>query len=202
MQQRARPVPSRGVVSTAALLVALTGVLGLACASPPGDARPLKSQALHAAAHGRLEEALRDLRLAIRFAPEDAEAHFLLGALLLRHERPVGAATALERAVEIDPRDPRSLTAYGLVLKILGSYDDARAALLHSLTLRPDDAPTLAALAEVHRLDGQPRKCAARYRDMLALLEAQDSRSRRAEIALDAARQRALACEVDERRGA
>lgn len=187
---------------TAAALLALAGALGVACASPPDDAAPLKSQALQAAAQGRHEDALRDLRLAAHFAPDDAEAHFLIGALLLRHDRPVRAAMALERALKIDPRDPRSLTAYGLVLKILGSYDDARAALLRSLTLRPNDAPTLAALAEVHRLDGQARQCAVRYRDVLALLESQGSqRTRRAESAMDVARQRALACEVDRREG-
>ena len=155
-------------------LVLLLAIALPGCVTDTGDVEPLKADAKQAMAQGRPADALRSLRLATEFAPEDAEAFFLLGGLELKQGHLHEAEAALARAVEIDPRDPQMLTAYGHVLKQSERYADAETVLLYSLALRPGDPATLATLGEVYRLSDRPEQCAARYAQFVSLLEQRD----------------------------
>lgn len=171
-------------------------VAALGCASQPRDVAPLKADAKRAMAQGRPADALRSLRLATEFAPQDAEAFFLLGALELKQGNLQEAETALGRAVELDPRDPQKLTAYGHVLKQSERYADAETVLLYSLALQPGDPATLATLGEVYRLSDRPEECAARYAQFVSLLEQRDPKTldAREALAMRKARERMKQC--------
>lgn len=175
-------------------------VLFLACVAPgPSDVEPLKADARRAVAGGNIDSALRMLQRATAAAPNDAEAFFLLGALELRAGHAEDAEAALARAVELDSRDPRVLSAHGLSLKAVERYPEAERALLHSLALRPGDAATLASLGDVYRRWGKPEKCASRYAQFVELLEQREIAAPQAAAhhgrALEAARERMHECD-------
>ncbi len=66
-----------------------------------------------------------------------------LGVALVRQERPAEAIAALERALEINPRDAQAWTVYADALKALQRYEEASAALAHAIDLAPAPAGVL-----------------------------------------------------------
>jgi Flp pilus assembly protein TadD len=182
----------------AALRFAALGAcaLSLGCALGAPDVPALKSEAREAFAEGRPTDALQTLRTAVALAPDDAEAHYLLGVMALRSDRTGEAEVALARAAELAPRDARTLAAWGLALRAQKRWEEAESALVRSLLLRPGDPSTLAALGELYRLSGQPEKCAVRYEQFVWQLEQSEPQQLdpQQQRALDSARERAREC--------
>jgi len=145
--------------------------LSLCCALAASDVPSLKSDAREAFEEGRPTDALRTLRTAIALAPDDADAHYLLGVIALRSDRIGEAETALARAAVLAPRDARTLAAWGLALRAQRRWEEAESALVRSLLLNPGDPSAIVALGELYRLSGQPEKCATRYEQFVWQLE-------------------------------
>ncbi len=187
----------RSLRAPAAVALALAlGALG--CAHTAEDAPRLEQQARADFESGRIVEAIETMQRVVVLAPEDAEAHFLLGVMLLRTDRVVEAEVELARAVALAPRDAKMLAAYGLALRAQKRWSDAESALVRSLLLAPGESSTIAALGELYRLSGNPDKCAVRYEQFVWQLEQRSpkSLSESERDALRVARDRVRECEA------
>ncbi len=58
---------------------------------------------------GNLEKALETVRKSLVYAPEQAEAHTLVGAILAAQDDCPGALDAFDRALRLDPNEPTAL---------------------------------------------------------------------------------------------
>lgn len=187
----------RSLRAPAAVALALAlGALG--CAHTAEDAPRLEQQARADFESGRIVEAIETMQRVVVVAPEDAEAHFLLGVMMLRTDRVVEAEVELARAIALAPRDAKMLAAYGLALRAQKRWSDAESALVRSLLLAPGESSTIAALGELYRLSGNPDKCAVRYEQFVWQLEQRSpkSLSESERDALRIARDRVRECEA------
>jgi Flp pilus assembly protein TadD len=151
--------------------------LALGCALTAADAPQLEAQARADFEAGRVAEALDTMQRVVEIAPDDAEAHYLLGVMALRTDRIEQAEPELARAVALAPRDAKMLAAHGLALRAQRRWSEAESAFLRSLLLDPGNSSTLAALGELYRLSGDPGKCAVRYEQFVWQLEQRDART-------------------------
>ena len=78
---------------------------------------------------GKLQSALTDLRVAVQLAPNDAEAHRILGMAYRADERYDKSIEQLKAAVRLRPRDERSRMALADVLVAAGQFKEAEQAL-------------------------------------------------------------------------
>jgi Flp pilus assembly protein TadD len=189
--------PRRSPRASAAVALALAlGALG--CAHTAEDAPRLEQRARADFEAGRIFEAIETMQRAVALAPDDAEAHFLLGVMMLRTDRVVEAEAELARAVTLAPRNAKILAAYGLALRAQKRWGDAESALVRSLLLEPGDPSTIAALGELYRLSGKPDKCAVRYEQFVWQLEHRslESLTESERRALSIARDRVRECEA------
>ena len=90
-------------------------VLLLLAAAVPAEAQSALDAGAEAYAEGRFADAVRLLSQAADEAPDDAEAHYLLGRVLYDERNPARdesrAGRAIERAVELDPQNVVYLVA-------------------------------------------------------------------------------------------
>ena len=189
--------PRRSLRAPAAVALALSlGALG--CAHTAEDAPRLEQQARADFESGRTVEAIETMQRVVALAPEDAEAHFLLGVMMLRTDRVAEAEVELARATALAPRDAKMLAAYGLALRAQKRWSDAENALVRSLLLEPGEPSTIAALGELYRLSGSPEKCVVRYEQFVWQLEQRgvESLSESERYALKVARDRVRECEA------
>ncbi|ADO74637.1 serine/threonine-protein kinase [Stigmatella aurantiaca] len=75
------------------------------------DARPLAELAFVRYRQARMEDAAALLKRALRKAPRLAVAHYYLGAVLFQKGDTAGAERAYRQADQLDPEDPRALSA-------------------------------------------------------------------------------------------
>ena len=187
--------PRRLPRASAAIALALAlGALG--CAHTAEDAPELVQRASADFESGRTVEAIETMQRAVALVPDDAQAHFLLGVMMLRTDRVAEAEVELARAVSLDPRNAKMLAAYGLALRAQKRWSDAENALVRSLLFEPGEASTIAALGELYRLSGKPDKCAVRYEQFVWQLEQRDARTltESEQRALSTARNRVREC--------
>ena len=105
-------------------------------------------------AKGDLIEAERQARNAVRIAPENAQAHYLLGMALTEGHRPAPAEYHLEMAAKLSgTRDPVLLANYALCLKSQGKMAASRALYEESLHAAPDKLHTLLGFARLEEAD-------------------------------------------------
>jgi Flp pilus assembly protein TadD len=180
------------------LLALVIALAALGCAETAQDAPRLEERAREDFEAGRTEEAIETMRRAVELAPDDAQAHFSLGAMQLRTNRVDEAEAELARAVALAPRDAKMLAAHGLALRAQGRWSAAEDALLRSLLLQPGETSTIAALGELYRLAGEPDKCAVRYGQYVWQLEQRDAATLTPteRQGLGSARQRVRECEA------
>lgn len=95
------------------------------------------------------------LERAIELEPSWGAPNQNLGNAYLALKDYPRAERALQRAVEIDPKDADAFNSLGIVFDEQGCSDEARAAYLHALALRPM-YETLANLAELDSRVGDP----------------------------------------------
>lgn len=98
-------------------------------------------------AAGRLPDAVRAFREALRLNPTYPEALNNLGAALVQGGMPAEAVPLLQRAAAVRPRDPRVQFNLGNALRDSGRVDAAYAAFERALALEPDAADVLNNLA-------------------------------------------------------
>jgi tetratricopeptide (TPR) repeat protein len=103
---------------------------------------------------GNVAEAGRHARNAMRIAPENAQAHYLLGMVLTEARRPVVGEYHYGRALELSgTRDPVVLANFALCLKNQGKMSVARALYEESLAAAPDNLHALMGLARLEEAD-------------------------------------------------
>jgi TolB-like protein/Tfp pilus assembly protein PilF len=93
--------------------------------------------------------ALAELEVARRTLPNDPRIFELTGFILRRHGQLEEGARNLERAVELDPRNPLTLQQLALSYQLLRRYPEDAAVLDRSLTIVPNDVATKTARALV-----------------------------------------------------
>jgi tetratricopeptide (TPR) repeat protein len=105
-------------------------------------------------ASGDTAEALRHARNAVRIAPDNAQAHYLLGMALTEAQRPAIGEIHFQRALELaGTRDPVVIANLALCLKNQGKMQAARALYTESLAATPENLHTLLAFARLEEAD-------------------------------------------------
>jgi tetratricopeptide (TPR) repeat protein len=112
---------------------------------------------------GRLYPAERSARTAIERHPDSAEAHLVLGRILIGRTRFEAAERALSRAAELDPELPGVDRALGRVRFELEDCDGALDPLERALERDPDDAELWMQLGLCALERGDPERAAAAF---------------------------------------
>ena len=87
---------------------------------------------------GRTQEAIAELREALRLNPDSAEAHTNLGSALRRQGRLADAIAHFREAISIDPRLAEAHNNLGVALAALGNLDEAVQHFRQAVQIRPD----------------------------------------------------------------
>lgn len=103
---------------------------------------------------GRLEEAAKHLRIALKNRPSFAEAHLNLGCVLQKQGDQEGALAAYRRAVDLKPNCAEAHHNIGHLLFAQEHYEQAIERYRKALELRPNYPDALAHLAEALRRQG------------------------------------------------
>jgi Flp pilus assembly protein TadD len=137
----------------------------------PGDAGPHDLLGNRYLAAGRLADAVREFRQALRLKPDYPEAANNLGVALLQGGRPGDAVPYLRQAAAARPADPRVHFNLGNALRDSGDLPDAYAAFERALALQPDAADVLNNLAVLDGAGGRIDRALERLSRALQLRE-------------------------------
>jgi tetratricopeptide (TPR) repeat protein len=129
--------------------------LGRARRLAPNSEEVLGAYAQVSLAAGRPVPAILALQALTRMCPSVPRHHYLLGVALMQAGDFPAAAEAAQRAAELEPDRPLSLTALGLARNGLKRYGEAEVPLRRCLELEPDNVEATAALAEAEEGSGQ-----------------------------------------------
>lgn len=117
-------------LSAANLFLAFSAVLGGQHVSPPPSAEAIITSAVQAERTGDLQTAEQQFREAVRIAPGNGTARYLLGAHLFAQHKNEGAIAELKQAVDLLPeKDGARLMlakAYERAGNLLGAIDQFR----------------------------------------------------------------------------
>jgi tetratricopeptide (TPR) repeat protein len=124
------------------VLIVLLAFIALGSASAlraeDQDQDPLATARRHLQA-GRLFPAEKAARTAIEREPDSAQAHLVLGTILVRRTHFEDAESELSRAAEIDPDLPGVDRELGLVRFELDDFEGARVSLERAVEIAPED---------------------------------------------------------------
>ncbi len=118
----------------------LLGAIGCVFAAMAAAAAPAIEEAQALIAKGQFEQALGLLDHHLKSAPQDAEARFKRGLVLVRLNRNDDAAAAFAGLTRDFPELPEAYNNLAVVYAQQGEYDKARKALEDSLAARPSYA--------------------------------------------------------------
>jgi tetratricopeptide (TPR) repeat protein len=139
---------SQGIGAAAAALIRRIVAL------EPNNFWATNEAALLLLGNGAVGEAEYHARNAMRLAPENAQAHYLMGLVLTESYRPSFAEYHYEKALALSGRrDPAVLANFALCLKNQGKMQQARALYEESLAAAPDNLHTLLGLARLEEAD-------------------------------------------------
>lgn len=108
------------------------------------------------------------LQTLVRFAPDEARYHYLLGVAMMQAGDMPAACEPLRRAEQLEPRRALTLIALGLALNSRKLFAEATPYLQRSLELEPESLEAAAALAEAEEGLGELDAAAARAERVLA----------------------------------
>jgi cytochrome c-type biogenesis protein CcmH len=142
--------------------------LRAAAEAAPGDAGPWSDLAFAHFQRGEFAEAAAAYRRAVGIAPDEAVLHSALGeALVMASERdplPPEALAAFEKALVLDPSDPRARYFLAVKKDIDKDHEGAIAAWLDLLADTPAGAPweadlvrTIEQVGAINKIDVAPR---------------------------------------------
>ncbi|MCX7806336.1 MAG: tetratricopeptide repeat protein, partial [Planctomycetota bacterium] len=117
---------------------------------------------------GRMEEALRAWREALRLEPDDAKANNNLGGLLLRQGQLEEAEALLRKSLAADPELVGARNNLGLLLMQRGRWEDARREFEQALRVAPSSAEARVNLGAVLLVQGRPAEAVRLLREVLA----------------------------------
>ena len=128
----------------------------------PNDFVATNELALELLAQGNLPEAELQARNAVRIAPENAQAHNLLGMALTESQRPQHGEFHYRRSLTLSGgRDPVLLANLAWSLKLQGRMDEARTLYQESLHAAPDVPQTWLGWVRLEEADRQLEQAAA-----------------------------------------
>jgi cytochrome c-type biogenesis protein CcmH/NrfG len=113
-------------------------------------AKEALDKALQALRDGKLEEAEKQLKEAMRLAPGHPDVLYLQGVLFLRQNKWPEAQKTLEKAAQVNPNNARTLAALGTALSNQGKYEEAIVPLEKSLQLNAGGWETHWTLAKAY----------------------------------------------------
>jgi len=125
-------------------------VATLQAPTPTPTESPLSYLALANAAfdRGAMDEAIANYAIAASGLPNDVSVHFRLSHLLITNGQERAGLEWADKTINADPYDPRGWAIKGMALNWNGQLEEALPFLLRALELDPDNAVTLAFLAE------------------------------------------------------
>jgi tetratricopeptide (TPR) repeat protein len=89
--------------------------------------------------HEKFKEAIDLLQEAEKFVTEEYRIYFILGISYQRIQKPVEAATALEKALQLNSKSLDATSALGLVYNELQRYEDSDTMYERALRIKPQD---------------------------------------------------------------
>jgi tetratricopeptide (TPR) repeat protein len=95
---------------------------------------------------GKYDQAERSLQEAVLLEPNATGPYILLGKTLLKKSDPLGAATYLERAVQMDPANYMTHNLLGQAYRALGRHEDATRETAMAQRLQTASEPKLESL--------------------------------------------------------
>lgn len=169
-----------------AMREAVTPAASTTAASAPGSARadlPVGAaaqrsfdEAVRALRAGRSADAERGFRALVQSDPELGGPHANLGLVLRQGGKLAESAAALERAVQLSPRQPVYLNQLGITYRQQGQFQKARDAYERALALDPAYAAPLLNLGILNDLYlGDGPRALVLYDRYLALLPSGDA---------------------------
>jgi tetratricopeptide (TPR) repeat protein len=126
---------------------------------------------------GRIEAGVAVVREALSRAPDAPELHAAEAALLYAASAAEQGARATDRALALDPEQPRPLRVRCEFRASTGAWSAARDDCSRYLAARPDDAGAQFLLGVILQSSGEPRPAAEAYR-RAAVLDERDARPR------------------------
>ncbi len=118
---------------------------------------------------GKIDEAEKELEIAVRFVPTNRRVLSTLAAVHNKkgdHEKSLKYA---RQALEVDPTFPRALNALGSALRGVGDLDGAKDAFEKALEQHADFVPCIINLAQVYLAEHREEKAAGLYRRVLEI---------------------------------
>ncbi len=135
----------------------------------PANARGHSNLGLALGAAGRTDEAMAELREAIRLQADIPFAHYNLGLILSRLNRDAEALPLFEEELRLQPAYAPAWCDLGLSLYQLGRRDEAVAAYEKALRLKPDDPEALERMGVALASLGRLAEAVVRYEEALKL---------------------------------
>lgn len=135
----------------------------------PGNARAHSNLGLALGAEGRTDEAIAELREAIRLQADIPFAHYNLGLALSRLNRDTEAVPLFEEELRLQPAYAPAWCDLGLSLYQLGRRDEAVAAYEKALRFKPDYPDALERLGVTLASLGRLPEAVARHEQALKL---------------------------------
>jgi Flp pilus assembly protein TadD len=126
------------------------GVLGCVCVAAAAAASPALEEAQALIGQGQFERALERLDRQVKSAPQDAEARFTRGLVLVRLNRHDDAARVFTELTRDFPQLPEPYNNLAVIYAQQGDYDKAREALEAALAMHPSYAVAHENLGDIH----------------------------------------------------
>jgi len=118
---------------------------------------------------GRLDEAARHCREALRFHPQDHKAHTNLGNILAMQQRWEEAVAHLEEAARLKPDYDPAYNGLGAALADQGKLDEAIPHFERALAINPHNADACCNLGNVLAARGRLEEAASRFAQAIGL---------------------------------
>ena len=118
---------------------------------------------------GRHADAQRAYERVLVEEPENADAHHLLGQLLVNENRATEAVHHLEKAVELFPTEALYLRTLGIALRRQNRFQDSARAFARADAAKPDDPVIKTNLADTLSAAGLYQQAVPFYRQALSL---------------------------------
>jgi tetratricopeptide (TPR) repeat protein len=134
-----------------------------------GEVEVSERMALDARGTGNMDEALKDLLRAQKFAPENPRLLYDLGILEDEMRLYIDADKTLVHLEQIVPNDPKVEYAIGHVKLDLGQLDAAEVKIKAYLSVHPDDATAHYGLGRVYRLKADFEQARAEFQRSIEL---------------------------------
>lgn len=116
---------------------------------------------------GQLDQAERQFRIGLQFAPNYLPLYENLGYLYLDQDRPEVAIAIFSRLVELAPEHPRYHHNLGSAYQRAGQFSDAIDSYVYTLALNEDRPETWLQLGTAYAAVEEPQRAAEAYREGL-----------------------------------